>query len=210
MSNQQGIQAGVASVTGKQDALSTTMQDNNRQTTERLASLAAGHDKLSTDLLNVNALVQTGNQSLSDKFVILERNQQNHQAGIDRVTFTVNQTAATIAAMAAAQTAMQESLIANHEQVTGRLTSLAGSQQNLQTGIDTLNGKADQAATDSATAVSSLQETLRISRDVVTGQMAAEPSESAGDPDLRPGVERQDGRPGRECRGGIRGTDGRS
>lgn len=173
VSNQQGIQAGVASVTGKQDALSAMMQDNDRQTAERLASLAAGHEKLSTDLLNVNALVQTGNQSLSDKLVILELNQQNHQASVDRVAFTADQTAATIAAMAAAQTAMQESLIANHEQVAGRLTSLAGSQQNLQTGIDALNGKADRAATDSATAVSSLQETLRISRDVVTGQMAS-------------------------------------
>ena len=121
----------------------------------------------------MNALVQAGNQSLSDNFVILERNQQNHQAGIDRVNSAVNETAAMIAAIASVQTAMQNSLVANHEQVTGRLTSIAGSQQNLQTSIDTLHGKADQAAADSATAVSSLQETMRISRDVVTGQMAA-------------------------------------
>ncbi len=187
VSNQQGIQAGVArlqqaeeglardvaSVAGKQDALSAAIQDHHGQAAERLASLAAGQEKLSTDLLTVNALVQTGTQSLDGKLAVLEQNQRDHRAGIERVASTVTQTATAIAAMAAAQTAMQESLNGNYEQIAGRLASLTRSQQSLQGGVDTLNGKVDRAASDSATAASSLQETMRISREVVTGQMAA-------------------------------------
>jgi chromosome segregation ATPase len=75
--------------------------------------------------------------------------------------------------MAAAQTAMQQSLNGNHDQVAGRLAGLAESQQRLQTDVDSLNAKTDKAVADSDAAVSSLHETLRVSRDVVTGQMAA-------------------------------------
>ena len=185
VSNQEGIQAGItslqqadvtlardiATVTGKQDAFSAQVKDNHKQVTERLAFLAAGQERFASDLLTVRDTLQSRTQALSDKLNILEQNQNNQQAGIDRLFARANQTAATITAIAAAQTAMQESLNHNHDQVVGRLASLAESQQNLHAEIGTLNGKADQAAADSSAATASLQESMRTGREAIAGQI---------------------------------------
>jgi len=206
-SNQRGIQTGItqlqqadeglardiASVAGRQDALSSALQANQRQVAGQLTALAGGQDRLSTDLLYVRALVQAvatdvsgiaetqtahhaeaqaSVKALADKFAIMEVNQQNHQAGIDRLAGTVNQTAATIAAIAAAQTTMQETLSAHQEEVTTRVAGLSERQQELQAGISAVTAKVDRSATDSAAAAESLQESVRVGREVLTGQMA--------------------------------------
>ncbi len=171
VSNQESIQAGItrlqqmdaglaqdiASAAGKQDAFAAQVQDNHRQVAECLTTLAAGQERFTNDLLTVRDDLQHRTQAVADKLNILELHQQNHQAGIDRLFATANQMASTISTMAAAQTAMQESLNGNHEQTVNRLVSLVESQQSLQAGINALNGKADQAATDSAAATSALR-----------------------------------------------------
>ncbi|MEN6574843.1 MAG: hypothetical protein ABFD90_00775 [Phycisphaerales bacterium] len=185
VSNQETIQAGItnlqqadvglardiATATARQDAFSAQAADNHKQLIDRLATLVAGQERFSNDLLAVRDALHSRTQAITDKLNILELNQQNHQTGLDRLFAAANQTATTITAVAAAQTAMQESLNANHEQTTGRLTSLAESQRSLQASLDTLNGKADQAAADSSAAVASLQESLRAGREAIAGQI---------------------------------------
>jgi chromosome segregation ATPase len=190
----EGLSRDIASVAGRQETLAGTIEDNHRQAAERFAALLTGQDRLATDILNVQALVQTvgadvtavadqqtatqaalqtSAQALGDKLVVLERNQKNQQSVAERTALTVNETAAAIAAIAAAQTAMQESLGTNHGQLTAQIAGLAEGQQHLRGGIGSLDAKVDQAASDSAAASASLHETIRISREVLTGQMAA-------------------------------------
>ncbi len=182
LSNQEGIQAGmmelhqadeglsrdIASVTGKQVALSAQVQDDHKQVAERLTALAAGQDHLSNNLVGVRNALHSRTQAITNTLNILEHNQQNHQAGIDRLFATTNQTAATIATIAAAQTAMQESLNDKasdlaagisevcSEQMAARETSktnqdaiitamagLSDGQQTLRSGINQVNTKTD-------------------------------------------------------------------
>jgi len=155
-----GLAKDIATVSARQDAVSAQVQDNHKLVVERLATLIAGQERFSNDLLASRDALQNRTQAIADKLNILEQNQLNHQTGLDRLFATANQTAATITTIAAAQTAMQESLNANHEQTAGRLTAVAESQRNMQASLDTLNAKADKTAADSTAAATSLHESL--------------------------------------------------
>jgi len=166
-----GLAKDIATVSARQDAVSAQVQDNHKLVVERLATLIAGQERFSNDLLASRDALQNRTQAIADKLNILEQNQLNHQTGLDRLFATANQTAATITTIAAAQTAMQESLNANHEQTAGRLTAVAESQRNMQASLDTLNAKADKTAADSTAAATSLHESLRTGREAIAGRI---------------------------------------
>ncbi len=177
VSNQQGIQAGVvrlheadeslarsiASVAGKQDALSSTLQDNNTQLAERLAAIAATQ-KTTQDSITAN------HEQVDNRLAGLTQSQQRFQARIeilDGRMVRMNED------LAGAASTLQQRLATDHDAVTSRIAGLATGQQDLQARIDVLNAKADKASSESQTAVASLQETLRTGQEVVTDRMAA-------------------------------------
>ena len=177
VSNQQGIQAGVvrlheadeslarslASVAGKQDALSATLQDNNAQLAERLTAIATTQ-KTTQDSIAAN------HEQVGNRLADLAQSQQRLQAGVETLDGKMTRMNEDLAGAAST---LQQRLATDHDTVTSRIAGLATGQQDLQTRIDVLNAKADKAASDSETAVASLQETLRAGHEVVAGQMAA-------------------------------------
>ncbi len=150
--------------------LGETVQANQREVNDRfgvvvsnqggiqtgIANLSEADQGLARDIASVStkqdamtASMRTAAETLNEKLAVLDQNQKDyHQANI--------------AAAAAAQAAMQESLNGNHEQVAGRLASLAESQQGLQASVDTLDGK-----------VARMSEDVGVNHDTVMGQVAA-------------------------------------
>jgi DNA repair exonuclease SbcCD ATPase subunit len=190
----EGLAGSLAAMAGRQDALRQTLQDADQRATERLAALAAGHDQINADLGGVRTLAQTvasdvtaianeqtalraaaqsNTQMLVDKIALLDENQRQQRAIIDLVASTVNQTGTDVTALAATQTAVQESLAAHGADSASRLAALTDGQQNIQTRINALHEEADRASTELVNATSSLQESLKVTRDVLAGQMAA-------------------------------------
>lgn len=172
--------------------LGETVQANQRELNDRfgvvvsnqggiqtgIANLSEADQGLARDIASVSvkqdamtASMQTAAEALNDKIAVLDRNQQDHQAALS--------------GMAAAQTAMQESLNGNHEQVAGRLASLAESQQGLQASVDTLDGKVARMSEDAAVAASTLRQTVGANHDTVMGQIAAM---AAAQRDLQAGI----------------------
>ena len=166
---QQEVAGSLGTVVGNQQQIQTGIA-HLQQTDEGLAGSVAA---LAGKQEELHQTVASNTQSLADQIAVVQTDQRNQQAALDRAAGTLDQTAAGITRVAATQATLQEVLAAHRDESAGRLASLADGQQNIRTEIGSLNEKTDRTAAELATASSSLQDALRINRDVLTGQMAA-------------------------------------
>lgn len=179
--------------------LGETVQANQREVNDHFAVVVSNQGGIQTGIANLSeadqglardiaavsgkqdattASMQTAAEAINEKLAVLDQNQQDrHQASL--------------AAVAAAQASMQESLNGNHEQVAGRLASLAESQQGLQASVDTLDGKVARMSEDAAGAASAMRQTVGVNHDTVMGQVAAM---AAAQQNLQAGIDTLNGK----------------
>ena len=149
----------ITGVAQQQEAMQTLARDNNRQLVGRLTALDSGQTALQNSLAS-NA------QTLADKLVILEQHQNDIQSVIDRVATTTTATAGDVTTLATTQAQMQQTQGSRYENLTGQIAGVARNQQALQTGIDTLDAKANRTTsqlTTLAAGQNTIGETLQAS-----------------------------------------------
>jgi len=134
----------ITGVAQQQDTMQKLAQDNNRQLVENLTSLGTQQTALHDSLRN-------NTQTLTAKLAILEQYELDIQSVIDRVANTTDRTADNITTLASTQSEMRQTQATHYENLTDRLTSVAQKQQHLQTGIGTLDKKADRATSQLTT-----------------------------------------------------------
>ncbi len=173
----QGLAQDIASVSGKQDAMTASMQTAAEGLNGKLTVLEqnqrdhqAGLDAMAAAQTAMQESIHSNHEQVADRFASLAESQQGLRAGIETLDGKVARMSEDATGAA---TALQQIAGANHDTVMTQVAALAAAQQNLQAGVDVLNGKADKAVEDSQAAVSSLHESLRVDREAVAGQMAA-------------------------------------
>jgi chromosome segregation ATPase len=182
----------VAAVTERQKATLKLIEDNSQQLSGRLTTLAANQGQLGEHLGNLQGLTeglaadlttvakeQTSmhgtlrNQAvaLTDKIAVVEHNQQSIQSIIDKVANTATATADGVNALASAQAAIERQQGTNHTALTTQLAALSRNQEDLQTGIGTIDAKTDLAAAGLAALASGqdvIQQTMAHNNETLT------------------------------------------
>jgi chromosome segregation ATPase len=172
------------------------LQQTDQRMVEQLVALATSQDRIYNGLDGLGKFMQavasdvTGisqgqatlrqslhehNAALAEKSAILERNQQNIQAAVDGAAVETRKNTEGIAGLAAGQTAVQQTLGANHKIVTGQIAAVIENQQGLQAGINGLSERAGQNATRLtalATGQDAIRETLSNGNGVVAAKLA--------------------------------------
>jgi len=196
VNHQQALQAGVvrlheadeslarsiASVAGKQDTLSTTVQENQTELTQRLREVAAAQ-KTTQDSITAHH-TQTGNQLAG-----LITGQQDLHARIDGLNAKADKA---LLDSATAVASLQETLRTGHEIIAGQMAASLQNQQTIRTAVQDLHNKTDAlsgnlagVATEQVTA----KETARAHHDEILAAMAGL---SDGHQSLRLGIEQID------------------
>ena len=134
----------ITGVAQQQDGMRKLAVNHNQQLNDRLTTLDSGQTTLQNTLAS-------NTQTLADKLAILEQHQHDVQSVIDRVANTTAGTASDVTALAATQVEMQKAQGTRHENLTGQLAGIARNQQTLQTGIETLDTKADRSTSQLTT-----------------------------------------------------------
>jgi len=158
----------ITGVAQQQHALRQLAQDNHQQTADRLATLDQGQTALQDNLTS-------NTQTLAAKLAILEQHNLDIQSVVDRVANTTTATAHDITAVAATQAEMRQAQGTRYDNLTGQLATVTQNQRSLQTGIGTLDQKADRTAsqlTTLAAGQSTIQETMHASNTAVGSSLA--------------------------------------
>ncbi len=195
-SGRQELGNSIAAVAANQEKTRTDigqLQQAEQRMAEQLVALAASQDRIYSGLEGLNkfvqavakdvtgvsqgqtALHQTLNEhraAFAEKSAILEQNQRNLQTAVDGIAGGTKTNTEGIAALAAGQTALQETLGANHKIVTGQVAAVIENQQGLQAGINGLNDRTGQAASQLA-ALTTGQDAIRETLNTGNGAVAA-------------------------------------
>ncbi|NLH42650.1 MAG: hypothetical protein GX448_12505 [Planctomycetes bacterium] len=165
----------VTALAQHQAGLKEMVQANQRELNTHMGTVVSNQQGIQSGITQLHAADDELGRSIASvagKQDTLSADMQSNNAQLtERLT-----------AMAAAQTATQNSIAANHEQVTNRLAGLADSQQKLHAGVEALDGKMGRMNEDLAAAASSLQQRLATDHDAVATQVAGL---AAGQQDLR-------------------------
>jgi chromosome segregation ATPase len=189
---------GIAVVAANQDKTRTDigqLQQRHQALADQLVALAASQDRIHSGLDGLNKLMQLvandvtavsqGQTALrqaldehkavfADKSAVLEQNQRNTQASVDGIAGQTKQNADGIAAVAVNQAALQQTLGANHQTLTGQVAAVIDNQQGLRADIRGLSDKTGQTAaqlTSLATGQDAIRETLRSGNEAVTAKL---------------------------------------
>jgi chromosome segregation ATPase len=151
---QQQLQAGVDALGGKADQTSAQVVDAKSSLQETL--------KVSRDVL-------TGQMAVS------LQNQQTLQTDVRELGDKADKLNANIGAVATGQTALHDTVRANHEVVVTAMAGLSDRDEALRAGIDKLGGQTDRAAGGIASLTSqqqSLYEAVKANQDAVVTKLA--------------------------------------
>jgi len=169
--------ADVTALARENVTLQQVVRANQQELTGSIGAVAGSQQHIQT---GISHLQQSNERLAGSVTAVADQQNKLHQALQDNDSRMTDQLTALAGGhgqihtdIADGQSALQESLGANHQELTGRLASLTQAQQGLQVGVDTLNSKADSAAAELAVATSSLHESLRTNQEVLTSQMAA-------------------------------------
>lgn len=189
----------IATVAANQEKTRTDigqLQQAEQRMADQLVSLAAGQDRIYSGMDGLNKLVQviandvTGvsqgqaalhqainehRAAFAEKAAILEQNQRNMQTAVDGVAGETKRNNEGITALAAGQTAMQETLGANHKIVASQIAAVIENQQVLQAGVNRLGERTGQTASQLAaltTGQDAIRETLNNGNGAVAARLA--------------------------------------
>jgi chromosome segregation ATPase len=159
----QTVQNGLTDLTGRADRI-TASQEKTQGSVDVLTA-AAGQTAL--DLIDVakrqdaiQKSIQSHNESATAQIAGLAESHRKTHSSMDILTATTGQTATDVIEMTRRQDGLQRSM-QNYAEATGsQMATLAGNQQKLQSGMDTLTATAAQTALD-VISVTSRQETLQ-------------------------------------------------
>jgi hypothetical protein len=195
-SGRQELGESIAIVAANQEKTRTDigqLQQTDQRMIEQLVALAASQDRIYSGLEGLDKFIQavandvTGisqgqtalqktldehRTTFAEKAAILEQNQRTTHTAIESVAGQTKQNTEGIAAVAAGQAAMQQTLSANHKIVAGQIAAVIENQQSFQAGIDGLTEKAGQTASQLA-ALAAGQETIRETLNSDNGTVAA-------------------------------------
>jgi chromosome segregation ATPase len=189
----------IAAVAANADRIRTDigqLQQADQRMAEQIVALAAGQDRIHNGLDGMDKLMhavagdvtgisqgqvdlrQTVNEHntlLADKTAVMERNQQNMQTALDGIAGQTKNNTEGIAAVDAHQTALQQTLSANHKIMTGQVAAVIENQQGLQAGVNGLSEKLGQTnaqLTALAAGQDAVRETMRNDSGAVTAKLA--------------------------------------
>ncbi|RPJ26224.1 MAG: hypothetical protein EHM35_15045, partial [Planctomycetaceae bacterium] len=195
-SSRQELGESIAIVAANQEKTRTDigqLQQADLKMAEQLVALAASQDRIYSGLEGLDkfmrvvardvtgisqgqtAVQQTLNEHkvvFAEKSAILEQNQKNTQVAVEGLAGQTKQNTEGIAALAAGQTVLQQTLGANHKVVAGQVAAVIENQQGLQAGINGLTEKTGQAASQ-LTALTAGQEAIRETLNNDNGTVAA-------------------------------------
>ncbi len=194
--SRQELGESIATVAANQEKTRTDigqLQQAELRMAEQLVALAASQDRIYSGLEGLDkfmrvvardvtgisqgqtAMQQTLNEHkvvFAEKSAILEQNQKNTQVAVEHLAGQTKQNTEGIAALAAGQTSMQQTLGANHKIVAGQVAAVIENQQGLQAGINGLTEKTGQTASQ-LTAIAAGQEAIRETLSSDNGTVAA-------------------------------------
>lgn len=171
------------------------LQQTDQRIVEQTAALAASQDKLHASLAGMDKLMQTvsgdvtavargqaalhqtineHHTALTNQAGVLEQNQRTMQTSVDGIAGQTNRTVEGIAAVAAQQNTMQQTLGANHKALTTQVATVIEHQQTLQAGLRDLSDKAGQAGaqlTAMAAGQQAIGESLKNGNEAVTARL---------------------------------------
>ncbi len=195
-SGRQELGESIAAVAASQEKTRTDigqLQQADLKMAEQLVALIAGEDRIYSGIEGLDKFMrvvardvtgltqgqtvvqQTLNEHkviYAEKSAVLEQNQRNTQAAVESVASQTRQNTVGIAALAAGQASIQQTLGTNHKIVAGQVAAVIENQQSLQTGITGLNEKTGQAASQ-LTALTASQEAIRETLSNDNGTVAA-------------------------------------
>ena len=204
-----GLANDVASLAAKHDTLYATVQDNNKQLTDRLVALASGHGQLCADIANVHTLLRTmatdvaaansslreqlgtNQENLTTQIAGLSAGQQHLQAGVDTLGEKTDQTAV---ALADTRSSLQDTLRVSREVLTGQIAASLQNQQTLQSDVRELSEKADKLTEnigEVAAGQTTLRATVRANHDTVVAALTGLSDRHEA---LRTGLDKLDGK----------------
>ena len=128
------IAAGLTSVADRQ----TTMQ---QAILGSLSAAAAEHNV-------ARKVVTEQNEQISSRVAVAAENQQRLQNDVDTILATAGQTALDVIALASQQDALRQTVQSHDKTVGSRMVNLAGAQEQVQSGLDTVVATAGQTALD--------------------------------------------------------------
>jgi len=169
------------------------LQQADQRMADQLVALAASQDRIHSGLDSLSKFMQVvardvtgisqGQTALqqainehtvvfAEKSALLEQNQRNTQTAVDGIAADARKNTGDIAALAAGQTVMQQTLNTNHKIVAGQVAAVIQNQQGLQAGINGLTEKTGQT-TSQLTALATGQDTIRETLNNGNGTVAA-------------------------------------
>jgi chromosome segregation ATPase len=187
----------VLAATGQQDALRQTLQQDNTALSGQMSQLADAQQQMQTGMSTIaattgqtardvtavaqqqNALretVQQNHAGVSGRMTQLADAQQQMQTGLDVVTATAGQTALDVLAATQQQDALRQALRQDNAALNGQMAALAESQQQVQSGVDTITATTGQNALDSiamSNGQTRMEQAMQAGREELATRLAA-------------------------------------
>ena len=180
------------------------LQQTDQRLVEQLVTLAVSQDRIHTGLGEIDKLMQTVagdvtavsrgqaalHQTLNEhsaafasETAVLEQNQRTMQVSVDGIAGQTNRNVEGIAAIAAQQNTLQQTLGANHKVVTGQVAAAIENQQTLGADIRGLSDRTGQAASQLAalaTGQDAIRETLKNDNETVAAKLTGLSEDQTG------------------------------
>jgi chromosome segregation ATPase len=155
----------IAAIPEGQRTLREILQEENRLLADRIAGLETSQDQLEGTASTLQVLTQTAASSITniaDEQAALhktlrenieahassvqaaEQYRQAMEEQVSRVDDASQQATAVLAAVRTGQNTLLETIEAKNEELAGQLLALSGSQQTIQTGVNSLEDRTDQ------------------------------------------------------------------
>lgn len=163
------LDAKLADIAGSQQTTRETLERNNRQLVAQLDTMAA-------EQIAARNTVDNHASTLADKLAAVQRNQDDIESAIAQVANTAAQATVDVAALGERQSALRETLQTNHKIVAGQVAAAIGNQETIQTGVNELGRKTDQATSRLAaleSGQSATHELLGHNNEAVTTKLTA-------------------------------------
>ncbi len=194
----QALAAQVSTLAENQQALQTTLVDRSDDISTRVALLAERQETFASNLdillatagqtaldvltfadgqADLQHSVHAGNEALTARMTTVAANQQQIQNSLETVAATTSQASLDVTTLGNGQTQLEETLVANRQELTSALAAIAQNQQNWLQQFETTRATA-QAVAENLTALegrmADLQAVVQTSAQDVTARLGTD------------------------------------
>jgi len=161
--------AEISALANRQASFREALRAHSEASDVRMSAVVASQEQMDAGLQSTRSLIETATEGLTEisngqvtlhgvlrdngklfaeNVRVVEQSHQALEAEVNGIAETGQKMTTAAAAMAAAQTKLQESLDGSIGSLSGRITTLCADQQTLQNDVTNLNEKADHVAED--------------------------------------------------------------